>query len=190
MLPLCCHAGVIADLKRTVPDNFLLEAGVVEALSTLLADLGSSKPKVQWVLGTELADKIFFMAKDISVILGPVKEKDIGEAMKKVSKAIKSLSSLLSDDSVAVSDDIFFEKMSKGPKLEKIRGRRNEAKTIVQAAKVRHEVCGIPLPEELIAGEALLLTARHQIMKYACMAMAFSGDATADTETGRPCART
>ena len=105
--------------------------------------------------------------------------------MKKVSKAIKSLSSLLSDDSVAVSDDVFFEKMSKGPKLENIRSRRNEAKTIVQATKVRHEVCGIPLLEELIAGEALLLTARRQIMKYACMAMAFSENATADTETGK-----
>ena len=77
LLPLCCHVGVIADLKRTVPDNFLLEAEVVEALGTLLADLESSKPKVQWVLGTELADKILFMAKDMSVILGPVKEKDV-----------------------------------------------------------------------------------------------------------------
>ena len=185
LLPLCCHAGVIADLKRTVPDNFVLEAEVVEALSTLLADLESSKPKVQWLLGTELADKFLFMAKDMSVILGPVKEKDVGAAMQKVSKAINSLSALLSDDSAAVSDDAFFKMMSKGPKLEKIRSSRAEAKTIVPEAKVRHEVCGIPLPEELIAGEALLLTARRQIMKYACMAMAFSADATADTETGK-----
>ena len=50
---------------------------------------------------------------------------------------------------------------------------------------MRHEVCGIPLLEELIAAEALLLTARRQVMKYACMAMAFSADATADTETGK-----
>jgi hypothetical protein len=185
LLPLCRQAGVIADLKTTVPDNFVLEAEVVEALSTLLADLESSKPKVQWLLGTELADKFLFMAKDMSVILGPVKKKDVGAAMKKVSKAIKNLSALLSDDSAAVSDDVFFEKMSKGPKLEKIRSRRAEAKTIVQEARVRHEVCGIPLPEELIAGEALLLTARRQIMKYACMAMAFSADATADTEIGK-----
>ena len=172
-------------MKRTVPDNFVLEAEVVEALSTLLADLRSFKPKVQWVLGTELAGKLLFMAKGMSVILDPVKEKDVGAAMKKLAKAIKSLSALLSDDSAAVSDGVFFEKMSKGLKLEKIRSRKAEAKTIVQEAKVRHEVCGIPLLEEVIAGEALLLTARRQIMKYACVAMAFSADATADTETGK-----
>jgi hypothetical protein len=184
VLPICYHAGVVRDLKSKVPDNFVLGTEVVEALSALLADLENSKPKMQWMLGTELADKFLSMATDASAILRPIKEKDVEAAMRRASKAIAGLRNLLIDDSAAVSDDAFFEKFT-AQKMEKIRKQRAEAKTVVQEARQRHQVCRIPLPEELVSGEAAVDTARRQIVKYGCLALARSTDANTDTEAGK-----
>lgn len=184
VLPICCHAGLVQGLKTKVPDGFLLGAEVVEGISALLADLESSKPKVQWLLGVELANKFLSLAKDMSATLDPIKEKDSGSAMDIASKAVKNLRSLLADDSAMVSDDSFFAMFS-AAKMEKIRRVRADAKAAVIEARQRHLVCGIPLPEELISWEALLGTARRQTVKYGFLALTRSPDAKTNTDTGK-----
>eukprot|EP00975_Prorocentrum_lima_P046583 9737361-Prorocentrum_lima.AAC.1 len=44
----------------------------------------------------------------MSATLVPMKERDIGAAMQKASKAIKNLRSLIADESTKVSDDVFW----------------------------------------------------------------------------------
>ena len=181
-LGLCSHATAISNLKTSVPKGFKIPGEVTSGLDAVLTNLDDSKPKLQWALGVEFGGQFLSLVRDMSAIVAPLKEKQLCEAMKKVTKAVKHLSALLAGSS-GLADDKFFSLFTHA-KMESVKKARADAKKALVDARLQHEAARVDIPEDIVVGDALVVEAHRKTVKYGFLAFVKNPDAMATSSAG------
>lgn len=160
-------------------DGDALQWASIPSLAAVL-DLEDTMPKLEWVLGPEMAIRLIAFCRTLQGQLTPKVGAAKAKMMSDISKHYKKLETLVTHDE-EMNDTKFFAKLSVG-KVESIRTARSDLGGAVERAQAMFKKLGDPEPAEVANAINLMKIGRCQTVRFGFLSFLKNDQLTSDSE--------